>query len=208
VHLREAPYEEAGVGLGDEVVGFEPGHLHGAALPVGHRAKAHEGVHLVHVARHGAHHVVGLHAVGVERVVAQRALVRQAPQQPVHQRKARRVAVQHQAFAQAQKILGHPRRRASCLAWQRIQGLARWCGRCEQVLRRALRGEPFHLLRRHAGLHQRACRLAKARPVGGVCEGDGVQGHGGLPQSKRRRCAGGGAMLAARSVASSVRPGR
>ena len=96
------------------MVGLEPGHVQGVAIGLHHGPKAHKGVHLVHVAPHGAHHVVGQHAVGVQRVVPRgfglRAALGHAPQQSVHQRKAGWVAVQDELLAQAHKVGGYAQR--------------------------------------------------------------------------------------------------
>ncbi len=127
LHLREAADEEARVGLGDEVVGLEPGHVHRLPVGLNHGPKAHKGMHLVFVARHRAGHVVGQHAVGVQRVVARGfgvvAALCHAPQQPVHQRKSRGVAVQDELFAQAHKVGRHAQlRRERCRAGEWVAG--------------------------------------------------------------------------------------
>jgi len=145
------------------VVGLEPGHVQGVAIRLHHRAKTHKGVHLVHIAPHGAHHVVGLHAVGVQRVMPRGfglcAALGHAPQQAVHQRKAGGVAVQDELLAQAHKVGGDAQRgRMRRGARQRLAvGLGR-----EQIMGRIGLTVPVHGLWGHIGLHQRACGGAKA----------------------------------------------
>ena len=104
-HLSEALHEEGCHRLDDVVLRLEPGDVQRAgfgalAFDAGQRPEAHEGGHLVQVAPHRAGHLLGLHAVGVERVVAQVRLVLQPPQQAIQQAEAVPVAVQQGALAQ------------------------------------------------------------------------------------------------------------
>jgi len=175
-HLREAADEKARVGHGDVVVGLEPGHVQGVAIGLHHGPKAHKGVHLVHVAPHGAGHVVGLHAVGVQRVVPRGVglctALGHAPQQAVHQCKAGGVAVQDQLLAQVHKVGRYAQRRH--IGGWRWQGVVAGGLGGKQVFSGVGLAAPVHGLWGHVGLHQSACGRAKALPVGGVVEGNGV----------------------------------
>ena len=78
----------------------------------GDRTEAHERLHLVHVAAHRLGHPVGVDAIGIERIVAQRRFAAQAPEQAVEQHEATGVAVQDDALAERQERSRHRHRAA------------------------------------------------------------------------------------------------
>ncbi len=160
----------------------------------------------MHVAAHGTRQQLGLHAVRIQRVVAQAGLVHQAPGQPVQQAEAAWVSMQCGVFAQRHEEGRHGDgaggvRRAGnrCVAvWRR--GGARISAQIGERVSERVYGRvggrigervgeevglwcrglmPVHMLRRHAFGQQGARRFAKTRHIGGVCQGD-VARAGGL----------------------------
>ena len=160
-HLREAPRKKRRDGFNNVVLGFEPGDMQRAELRavlkglIFDRAKAHECLHLVHVAAHGMGQMRGLHAVGVEGIVPQAGLVHEPPQQAVEQAKAARVAVQDDGFAQLQKAGRH----AHCR-----------CARPSLPSRSGRSGRPcrHRSFSSFSSMRRLAIGLARVRRAGGV----------------------------------------
>ena len=136
-HLREAAREERRHCLDDVMLGLEPRDVADRRLlqafgPVadvidrgivprirrrgerfvqrGDRTEAHERLHLVHVAAHRLGHPVGVDAIGIERIVAQRGFAAQAPEQAVEQHETTGIAVQDHALAERQECGRHRHR--------------------------------------------------------------------------------------------------
>ena len=189
-HAGKAACKETRVDLDNVVVRLKPGHMQRASLVL-HLPETHKGAHLVHVARHRMHHVARQLPVRVQLIVAQAGLVRVPPQQPVHEGKAGRVGMQHQAFAIGHKAARHGGRRmqhgqvVQVVQAGRLAFLRRLVGRqgvkqvghaTRAVVSLRLGHHPMHGLRQSASLHQRTRRCAKTRQIGGMGQAHSAQG--------------------------------